>query len=99
MWGTHWGKGTIGPQAAVPKRPHIRPSIFFISSINLLPQKLESFLLVHGYDGNHCAVVVLTVMAVVVGGLEIISKELPKFRMRGICDKTQKIHPIHFGRC
>jgi hypothetical protein len=27
MRGTHWGKGTIGLQAAVPKRPHTRPLI------------------------------------------------------------------------
>jgi len=25
MKGTHWGKGTIVLQAAVPKRPHMRP--------------------------------------------------------------------------
>jgi len=34
-------------------------------------------------------------MAVVVGCLEIISKKLSKFCMRGIYDKTQKIYPIH----
>jgi hypothetical protein len=32
-------------------------------------------------------------MTVVVGGLEIISKELSRFHMSEIYDKTQKIHP------
>ena len=30
MRGTHWGKGTISLQAAVPKRPHMWPLIFFL---------------------------------------------------------------------
>jgi len=28
MRGTHWGKGTLGLQAAVPKRPYKRPYVF-----------------------------------------------------------------------
>ena len=31
MRGTHWGKGTIGLQAAVPKRPHTWPLTFFLN--------------------------------------------------------------------
>ena len=27
---THWGKGTIGLQAVVPKRPHMRPLTFYL---------------------------------------------------------------------
>jgi hypothetical protein len=30
MRGTHWGKGTIGLQSAVPERPHMRPLTFFL---------------------------------------------------------------------
>ena len=34
MWGTHWGKGTIGLQTAVPKKPHKRPLTFLTFSLN-----------------------------------------------------------------
>jgi len=33
MRGTHWGKGTIGLQAAVPKRPHTRPFLRHRSAV------------------------------------------------------------------
>jgi hypothetical protein len=33
MRGTHWGKGTIGLQAAVPKKPHRRPLTFNMVNI------------------------------------------------------------------
>ena len=29
--GTHWGKGTIGLQAAVPKKPHTLTLTFFLT--------------------------------------------------------------------
>ena len=35
MRATHWGKGVIGLQAAVPKRPHTRPLTF-----NFVPRHL-----------------------------------------------------------
>ena len=39
MRGTHWGKGTIGLQAAVPKRPHTRPLTFFLSASIMAVEK------------------------------------------------------------
>ena len=40
MRGTQWGKGTIGLQAVVPKRPHTRPFIFnFFACINTVSFK------------------------------------------------------------
>ena len=36
MWGTHWGKSTIGLQAAVPKRPpHATFTFYYHPLLNI----------------------------------------------------------------
>ena len=48
MRGTHWGKGTIGVQAAVPKRPHTRPLTFNVLTYFLIYLLTDS--LIHSME-------------------------------------------------
>jgi len=55
MRGTHWGKGTIGLQAAVPKRPHTRPLTFFNFKYNITNVKFNKTLYHFKAQTSNCS--------------------------------------------
>ena len=50
MRGTHWGKGTIGLQTAVQKRPHTRPLTLTLTGDK--PLYVGSFSRISGHSRN-----------------------------------------------